>query len=81
MPAPTTNDGETTTVTDQSIPIFDADNHFYADREVFTKFLPDRFKGLVQYVDVKKGRTKIMVKGPLTSGVLNETAPAGRCGR
>lgn len=65
------------TVTDQSIPIFDADNHFYEDREAFTKFLPDRIKGLVQYVDVK-GRTKIMVKGPLTSGVFHVERAAGR---
>jgi hypothetical protein len=63
MPAPTTNDGETTTVTDQSIPIFDADNHFYADREAFTKFLPDRFKGLVQYMDVKKGGRRLWSRG------------------
>lgn len=60
------------TITDQLIPIFDADNHFYEDREAFTKFLPARFRGLVQYVDVK-GRTKIMVKNKVSDYIPNPT--------
>ena len=33
--------------------VFDADNHLYETREAFTKFLPDRYKGVVDYVDVR----------------------------
>ena len=43
------------------IPVFDADNHLYETREALTKFLPDRYKSVVDYVDVR-GRTKIVVK-------------------
>ena len=35
-----------------SIPLFDADNHLYETREAFTKFLPERHRGAIDYVDV-----------------------------
>ena len=41
-------------------PVFDADNHMYETTDAFTKFLPDEYAGLIQYVEVK-GRTKIAV--------------------
>ena len=47
---------------DLSFPVFDADNHFYEPREALTKFLPDEFKNVIDYVDVR-GRTKIVVRG------------------
>ena len=45
------------------IPVFDADNHLYETRDALTKFLPDRYKSAVDYVDVR-GRTKIVDPGP-----------------
>lgn len=54
------------------VPIFDADNHLYEDREAFTRFLPDRYKGVIQYVDVK-GRTKIMVNNTVSDYIPNPT--------
>jgi predicted TIM-barrel fold metal-dependent hydrolase len=54
------------------IPIFDADNHLYETRDAFTKFLPDRYKGLVKYVEVD-GRTKIAVKGQISEYIPNPT--------
>jgi predicted TIM-barrel fold metal-dependent hydrolase len=55
-----------------SVPIFDADNHLYEDREAFTKFLPDRYRNLVQYIDVN-GRTKVMVKNLVSDYIPNPT--------
>jgi predicted TIM-barrel fold metal-dependent hydrolase len=52
--------------------VFDADNHLYETRDAFTKFLPDRYKGAVDYVDVR-GRTKIVVKGRISNYIPNPT--------
>ena len=54
------------------IPIFDADNHLYETVEAMTKHLPDRYKGVVDYVDVH-GRTKIAVKGKISEYIPNPT--------
>jgi predicted TIM-barrel fold metal-dependent hydrolase len=54
------------------IPVFDADNHMYETREAFTKFLPDRYKHAVDYVDVR-GRTKIVVRGRISDYIPNPT--------
>ena len=54
------------------IPVFDADNHLYETQEAFTKFLPDRHKGAVDYVEVR-GRTKIVVKGRISDYIPNPT--------
>ena len=48
-----------------TMPVFDADNHFYEDQDALTKFMPDRYKGVIDYVEVR-GRTKIVVR-PRTS--------------
>ena len=32
--------------------VFDADNHLYETRDAFTRHLPDRYKGAIDYVDV-----------------------------
>ncbi|HET6954560.1 MAG TPA: amidohydrolase family protein [Acidimicrobiales bacterium] len=53
-------------------PVFDADNHFYETDQAFTRHLPDRYKGAVQYVDVN-GRTKIAVKGVISEYMPNPT--------
>jgi predicted TIM-barrel fold metal-dependent hydrolase len=54
------------------IPVFDADNHMYETREAFTKFLPDRYKGVIDYVDLH-GRTKIVVRGQISNYIPNPT--------
>lgn len=55
-----------------SFPVFDADNHFYEPREALTKFLPDKYKGIIDYVDVH-GRTKIVVRGQISDYIPNPT--------
>ncbi len=37
-----------------STPLFDADNHLYETREALTKYLPDRYRGAIDYVDVAR---------------------------
>ncbi|OHV22665.1 amidohydrolase [Parafrankia soli] len=54
------------------IPVFDADNHLYETRDALTKFLPARYKGAVDYVDVH-GRTKIVVRGQISDYIPNPT--------
>jgi len=53
-------------------PVFDADNHLYETRDALTKFLPDRYKGVIDYVDVH-GRTKIVVRGQISDYIPNPT--------
>src|SRR5215203_3443458 len=55
-----------------SIPVFDADNHLYETKESFTKFLPEKYKKVVDYVDVR-GRTKIVIKGTISDYIPNPT--------
>lgn len=54
------------------VPIFDADNHLYETRDAFTKFLPDRYKSAIQYVDVDR-RTKIMIRNTVSDYIPNPT--------
>ena len=54
------------------IPVFDADNHLYETRDSLTKFLPDPYKGVIDYVDVR-GRTKIVVRGTISDYIPNPT--------
>ena len=54
------------------IPVFDADNHLYETRDSLTKHLPDRYRGVVDYVDVR-GRTKIVIKGRISDYIPNPT--------
>ena len=53
-------------------PVFDADNHMYETREALTQFLPDRYAGVIDYVEVR-GRTKIAVKGRISEYIPNPT--------
>ena len=53
-------------------PVFDADNHFYETRESFTRHLPERYKGAIDYVDLH-GRTKIMIRGTVSEYIPNPT--------
>jgi predicted TIM-barrel fold metal-dependent hydrolase len=54
------------------VAVFDADNHLYETVEAFTKFLPDRYRSAVDYVDVH-GRTKIVVRGQISNYIPNPT--------
>ncbi len=54
------------------IPVFDADNHLYETRDAITKFLPDRYRHAVDYVDVR-GRTKIVLRGRISEYIPNPT--------
>jgi predicted TIM-barrel fold metal-dependent hydrolase len=53
-------------------PVFDADNHMYETRDALTKFLPDAYSQVIDYVEVR-GRTKIAVKGRITDYIPNPT--------
>ncbi len=52
--------------------VFDADNHLYETRDALTKFVPARFAGIIDYVEVR-GRTKIAVKGQISEFIPNPT--------
>ena len=41
-------------------------------REALTKYLPDRYQGAIDYVDVR-GRTKIVVRGQISDYIPNPT--------
>src|SRR6266540_3156997 len=62
------------------IPVFDADNHLYETEDALTRHLPDRYKGAIEYVQVR-GRKKIAVKGKISEYIPNPTfeivAPPG----
>ncbi|MGH8994772.1 MAG: amidohydrolase family protein, partial [Acidimicrobiales bacterium] len=53
-------------------PVFDADNHLYETEDSFTKFLPDRYKGAIEYVNLH-GRTKIAIRGLISDYIPNPT--------
>src|SRR5438270_3003596 len=59
-------------MTTTSVPVFDADNHLYETEEALTKFLPDRYKGAIDYVEVR-GRKKIVVRGHISEYIPNPT--------
>jgi len=54
------------------VPVFDADNHMYETKEALTKFLPDQYRGAIDYVEVR-GRTKIAVRGQISEYIPNPT--------
>jgi predicted TIM-barrel fold metal-dependent hydrolase len=53
-------------------PVFDADNHLYETQDAFTRHLPDRYRGAIDYVEVR-GRTKIVVRGTISEYIPNPT--------
>jgi predicted TIM-barrel fold metal-dependent hydrolase len=53
-------------------PVFDADNHMYETKDALTKFVPGRYKGVIDFVEVR-GRTKIAVKGHISNYIPNPT--------
>ena len=53
-------------------PVFDSDNHLYETRDALTRYLPNEYKGAIDYVDVH-GRTKIVVRGQISDYIPNPT--------
>jgi predicted TIM-barrel fold metal-dependent hydrolase len=53
-------------------PTFDADNHLYETEESFTRYLPEQYRGAIDYVQVH-GRTKIMILGTVSEYIPNPT--------
>ncbi len=53
-------------------PVCDADNHLYETRDALTMHLPERYAGVIGYVEVN-GRTKIAVKGRISEYIPNPT--------
>src|SRR5690242_142385 len=56
----------------QPFPVFDADNHLYETKDAFTRYLPTRYQGAIDYVDLH-GRTKIVVRGTISEYIPNPT--------
>jgi hypothetical protein len=52
--------------------VFDGDNHLYETRDALTRYLPDPYKGAIDYVDVH-GKTKIVVRGQISNYIPNPT--------
>ncbi len=55
-----------------STPLFDADNHLYETQDALTKYLPERYQGAIDYVEVR-GRTKIVIRGRISDYIPNPT--------
>lgn len=53
-------------------PIFDADQHMYEMPEALTKYLPEKYKPAVQFVQVGK-RTRIAILNKITEFIPNPT--------
>src|SRR6476646_2078618 len=54
------------------VSVFDADNHLYETEESLTKFLPEKYKNAVTYVEVN-GRKKIVIRGQISDYIPNPT--------
>src|SRR5580704_11728200 len=52
--------------------VFDADNHMYESRDALTRFLPERYRGAIRYIEVDS-RTKIVVRGQISDYIPNPT--------
>ncbi|HKE76248.1 MAG TPA: amidohydrolase family protein [Acidimicrobiales bacterium] len=59
-------------MTSLGFPVFDSDNHLYETSDAFTRHLPARYKGAIDYVEVR-GRTKIVVRGTISDYIPNPT--------
>ena len=53
-------------------PLFDCDNHLYETQDALTRYLPKRYAGAIQYVQVN-GRTKIAIRGQISEYIPNPT--------
>jgi predicted TIM-barrel fold metal-dependent hydrolase len=55
-----------------SLRVFDADNHLYETPDALTKYLPQKFKGAIQWVEIR-GRTRLALRGKITEFMPNPT--------
>ncbi len=55
-----------------AFPVFDGDNHFYETKDAFTRFLPERYRAAIRYVEID-GRTKIAIRGQISDYIPNPT--------
>src|SRR3984885_718107 len=53
-------------------PLFDADNHLYETADSFTRYLPEKYRSAIEYVELH-GRTKIMIRGTVSEYIPNPT--------
>ena len=53
-------------------PVFDSDNHMYETEEAFTRYLPEKYKDAIKYVQVN-GRTKIAINNLVSDYIPNPT--------
>src|SRR5438128_283996 len=53
-------------------PVVDAEKKLYETRDALTKYLPEKYKGAIDYVEVR-GRTKIVVRGQISNYIPNPT--------
>ena len=53
-------------------PVFDADTHMYETAEALTKFLPEKYRTAVQYVQVGR-HSRIAINGVITDFIPNPT--------
>lgn len=52
--------------------VWDADNHMYETVDAYTRYLPEKYSGALQFVDVN-GRTKLQILGVVTECIPNPT--------
>lgn len=61
-------------------PVLDSDNHFYETPEALTKYIPEKYAGIIKYVDVN-GRQKLAIDDKISDFIPNPTfnrvAPPG----
>ena len=59
-------------MTTRDLAVWDADNHLYEAVDAFHRYLPERYRHAIQWVEIE-GRTKLMIKGRLTDTIPNPT--------
>ncbi|MBA56949.1 MAG: hypothetical protein CMK89_21075 [Pseudomonadales bacterium] len=51
---------------------FDCDNHFYESAESFLRYLPEKYKKALRFIELD-GKTKMLVNGKLSDYIPNPT--------
>ena len=51
---------------------FDCDNHFYESPESFLRYLPEKYKKALRFIEID-GKTKMLVNGKLSDYIPNPT--------
>lgn len=72
MSANVPEQGSPAVIDTRSYELFDADNHFYETTESFTRYLPERYRSAIRYVDVD-GRKKLVLRGRISEYIPNST--------